>query len=104
MIIFDTSELFGLNRNNSKFDFLRALRYSNLERAGIPWIVREEQVAQQVILYKEAHIQADSTINQLNRRMFWSTAEATLPPLNIQGAKRYWRTQRDRRGSVRPPS
>ena len=93
MIIFDTSELFGLNRSNSKFDFLRALRYSNSERAGIPWIVREELVAQQVIPYKEGYSQADSAINQLNRRTPWSTTEATLPPLSIERAKRYWRAQ-----------
>jgi hypothetical protein len=93
MIIFDTSELFGLNRSNSKFDFLRALRYSNSERAGIPWVVREELVAQQVIPYKEAYSRADSAIAQLNRKTFWLAVEATLPPLSVERAKRYWRTQ-----------
>jgi hypothetical protein len=93
MIIFDTSELFGLNRGNSKFDFLRALRYSNVERAGIPWMVREELVAQQVIEYRNAYIQAESAINQLNRRTFWSRTPVALPSPRIERAKRYWRDQ-----------
>lgn len=93
MIIFDTSELFGSIRDNSKFDFLRALRYSDSEQAGIPWIVREELVAQQVIRYRDAHGQAESAINQLNRRIFWPATAAVLPPLNIERAKQYWRSQ-----------
>ena len=93
MIILETSELFGLTRDSSKFDFLRALRYSGAERAGIPWMVREELVAQQVIPYTEAYKQAESAINQLSRKTFWQTISATLPPLDIERAKEHWRGQ-----------
>ena len=56
MIIFDTNALFQLRRDTREFDLLRAfMKHASSETAGVPWIVREELVAHQVIPYMEAY-------------------------------------------------
>ena len=92
MIIFDTNILRGVTRNNPKFDLLRALRRSGLHSAVIPWMVLEELAAKQVLDYATSHQAATATINDLNRKMPWGTA-VTLPALEFERAKEYWRSQ-----------
>ena len=92
MIIFDTSVLYGLNRNSPNFDLLMALKHSGSQPAGIPWMVREELVAQQVLEYESAHDEAEVAIAGLNRKTPWARA-ATLPSRDVENAKKYWRGQ-----------
>ena len=92
MIIFDTSELYGLTPSSPKFDFLRALKHSGSQAAGIPWMVREELVAKQVLEYEAAHSRAYASIAALNRKMPW-VIDADLQSLDIERAKKYWRGQ-----------
>jgi hypothetical protein len=94
MIIFDTSALYGLTRSSPKFDFLRALKHSGLEPVGIPWMVREELVAQQVLEYETAYGQANAAISGLNRKIPWAAAGSVkLPARDVEKAKEYWRGQ-----------
>src|SRR5260370_7221518 len=92
MIIFDTNALRGLNRGNPKFDLLRALKLSGSHPAGIPWMVREELVAKQVLDYAASYKSAAAAINDLNRRTPWGGA-ARIPNSEIEKAKDYWRGQ-----------
>ncbi|WP_406465823.1 hypothetical protein OH768_00515 [Streptomyces sp. NBC_01622] len=62
MIIFDSNALFGLSSDAPKFDLLRALKRSGRHKVAIPWMVREELVAQKVIRQAEAHQEAVSAI------------------------------------------
>ncbi len=93
MIIFDTSVLYGFTRNSAKFDFLRALKHSGSQPAGIPWMVREELVAQQVLEYQDAYSKANAAINGLNRKTPWATTSVQLPARDIERAKAHWHGQ-----------
>jgi len=50
MIVFDTNALFGLQRNTPEYDLLMAFKRSAAQSRGIPWMVREELAAQQVVV------------------------------------------------------
>jgi hypothetical protein len=93
MIIFDANVVYGLNRNSPRFDLLRALKQSGEHPAGIPWMVREELVAKQVLDYSAAHEGARAAVNGLNRRIHWSNRTGDIPALEIDDAKEYWRNQ-----------
>lgn len=90
MIIFDTSTLFGLSPDDPKFDLLRALKKSGRQRVGIPWMVREELVAQKVLRHAEAHKVADSAITALNRTAPW-LSERSPSAFDPDAAKTFWR-------------
>lgn len=92
MIIFDTNALYGLHRNSPKFDLLMAFKHSGSHSIGIPWMVREELVAQQVLEYAIAYDSAGSAMKSLNRKMPWGTF-GRLPAREIETAKEYWRSQ-----------
>jgi len=91
-ILFDTSALFGLNRHDPKFDLLRVLKKSGSHTIGIPWMVREELVAQQVLRYREAHETASSAVEKLNRKTPWTTNQH-IRPYDFSAAQQYWRSQ-----------
>jgi hypothetical protein len=93
MIIFDTNALYGLQRNTPNYDLLMAFKRSGAHSMGIPWMVREELVAQQVIVYMTAYSSAETAIGTLNRKMPWSTARGRLPRRDLERAKQYWRGQ-----------
>lgn len=93
LIIFDTNALFGLRRDTQTFDLLRAFKHASSQTVGIPWMVREELVAQQVIPYREAYEKSESAINSLNNRKPLNTPTANLPDLEIEAAKEFWRTE-----------
>ncbi|GJF30289.1 hypothetical protein KNE206_29890 [Kitasatospora sp. NE20-6] len=90
MIVFDTSTLFGLSPDDPKFDLLRALKKSGQQKVGIPWMVREELVAQKVLRHADAHKAADSAITALNRTAPW-LRERNPSAFDADAAKRYWR-------------
>lgn len=90
MIIFDTSVLFGLHPKNPRFDLLMALKHAGTEPAGIPWMVREELVAQQVLEYSVAYNRARDAVNALNRRTPWGSP-VDLAPTEVDQAREHWR-------------
>ena len=94
MIIFDTTELYGLHRGNPRFRLLRALKRSGSHAAGIPWMVREELVAQRVLEYAAAWNRAEAAVKELNRKTPWRSS-SHIPPREIEKAKEYWRAQYD---------
>jgi PIN domain len=93
LIIFDTNTLYGLHRNSPKFDLLRALKHSGSHSAGIPWMVREELVAQQVLEYTAAYDSAEAAVRGLDRKAPWRSGSVLLPSRGIDQAKDYWRSQ-----------
>ncbi|MGA2830507.1 MAG: PIN domain-containing protein [Streptosporangiaceae bacterium] len=95
MIIFDTSALFGLSPDDSKFDLLRALKRSGQQRVSIPWMVREELVAQRVLRHAEAHSAAVSATRDLNRVAPW-VREREPKPFNRSEASDHWRQAYER--------
>lgn len=90
LIIFDTNALYGLHRQSPKFDLLMALKHSGSQAAGIPWMVREELVAKQVLEYVAAYESAQSATEGLNRKTPWG-AHASLPPCEVETVKEHWR-------------
>jgi hypothetical protein len=94
MIIFDSSVLPGLTRQNPCFDLLRAVKRSGTHHLGIPWMVREEICAQRVLEYKLAHARAATAIAELNKRTPWNAPDsASLSRLDVAQAYSYWRGQ-----------
>ncbi|MFH8219604.1 PIN domain-containing protein [Streptomyces sp. NPDC018057] len=92
MIVFDTSALFGLSPDDSKFDLLRALLRSGQQRVAIPWMVQEELVAQRVLNHAEAHKKAVAATSGLNRTAPWRV-ERGPAAFDAEVAKNYWRTK-----------
>lgn len=92
MIIFDTSVLFGSGPDDQKFDLLRALKQAGQQQVGIPWMVREELVAQRVLKHIEAHRAAVSATNDLNRSAPW-LHERGPKSLDRDEAAEYWRRE-----------
>ena len=89
MIVFDANALFGLSPDASKFDLLRTLKASGREKVGIPWMVREELVAQKVLRQAEAYKEAVSAIRKLNRTSPW-LSEPEPSVFDPEVARRYW--------------
>ena len=92
VIVFDTSVLYGLNRGSPKFDVLRALKHSGAHQAGIPWMVQEELVAQQVLEYRTAHERASNAAAALRRKTPWAI-RAFVPARDEERVKDHWRNQ-----------
>ncbi len=92
MIIFDTSVLFGLRPDDSKLALLRALGRSGRQQVAIPWMVREELVARQVLRHAEAHAGAVAAAGALNRAAPWAR-EPGPAPFDRDAASGYWREE-----------
>lgn len=91
LIIFDTNALYGLHRQSPKFDLLMALKLSGSQAVGIPWMVREELVARQVLEYVAAYESARSAMDGLNRKTPWGPL-ASFPSREVEKVKEHWRS------------
>lgn len=92
MIIFDASVLFGFEPDDQRLDLLRALKQSGQQQVGIPWMVREELVAQRVLRNAEAHSAAVSAIRTLNRIAPW-IGERQPKPFDRGQVSDHWRQE-----------
>ncbi|WP_097881616.1 MULTISPECIES: PIN domain-containing protein [unclassified Streptomyces] len=65
VIILDTCVIRSLKLDGSEAQLLRAIRDTEAERIGVPWMVMEERAAQLAIKYRETYCKADQALEQL---------------------------------------
>ncbi|MGA5453855.1 PIN domain-containing protein [Streptomyces umbrinus] len=85
----DTCIIRGLKLEDSSADLLRTLRAVGV-RIGVPWMVSEELVAQQVIKYQEAHASASAALEGVARLTPWELDEF-LGDADLDRFRGHWR-------------
>ncbi|MCX5182572.1 PIN domain-containing protein [Streptomyces sp. NBC_00268] len=85
----DTCIIRGLKLEDSSADLLRTLRAVGV-RIGVPWMVSEELVAQQVIKYQEAHASASAALEGVARLTPWEL-DGFLGDADLDRFRKHWR-------------
>ncbi|WP_406730669.1 PIN domain-containing protein [Streptomyces sp. NBC_01794] len=85
----DTCIIRGLKLEDSSADLLRTLRAVGV-RIGVPWMVSEELVAQQVIKYQEAHASASAALEGVARLTPWEL-DGFLGEADLDRFRKHWR-------------
>jgi hypothetical protein len=90
LIILDTSILRSFSLESSSADLLRAIQAAGVETVGVPWMVREELVAQQAIKYQELHERAAQAVAALGQATPWGL-KADVGRCDIERFRKHWR-------------
>ncbi|MFB6776451.1 PIN domain-containing protein [Streptomyces sp. NPDC056352] len=96
MIILDTCILRTFNLDSSSADLLRTIRTVGREGVAVPWMAREELVAQQAVKYRQHHDAAARTIDSLTQLTPWDL-QLSVGPCDLERVREHWR---DRYSSV----
>ncbi|MFJ8563027.1 PIN domain-containing protein [Streptomyces microflavus] len=102
MIILDTCVIRGMRLDSSDADLLRAIRETETERVGVPWMVMEERVAQRAVEHVKAHKAAAEAYERLQRETPWTLR--ALGDDDAEEVRKHWRSQLSRLVEVLPTS
>ncbi|WP_328723517.1 PIN domain-containing protein [Streptomyces sp. NBC_00247] len=89
MIILDTCVIYGMSLTGAEAALLRALRETGTERVAVPWMVREERVAQLALKYEAAHEKALTALKQLKRETPGAVPDLGAP--DLEAVRAHWR-------------
>lgn len=91
MIILDTCVIREMRLDGIDAHLLRAIRETETERVGAPWMVLEERAAQLAIEHTVAHEKALSAYKQLERATPWPLP--ALPASDPELVREHWRSK-----------
>ncbi|MEU3464643.1 PIN domain-containing protein [Streptomyces sp. NPDC006733] len=102
MIILDTCTIRSIGLNNNSADLLRAIKESEAERVGVPWVVMEELAGQKAAAYLEAWKAAILALEKFAKASPWEVPAVGAGDAN--GVREYWRQRYGELVSVIPTS